>query len=80
MGSTLYEDQDFQVMSLPRLAFAASIIMYICAWIGDQFFKYRFDHFDALVGAIGACGASYVGKKYIEGRKTNNGDSKQDDS
>lgn len=64
--STCYEDSNFQVMSLPRLAFFTSICMFVSAWIAEQFFGRPFEHFDSLVAAIGACGASYVGKKFID--------------
>lgn len=66
MLSTCYEDQEYEVMSLPRLAFFAAICMFIIAWVAEQFFGKPFDHFDSLVNAIGVCGASYVGKKFAD--------------
>lgn len=66
---TLYDDNDFQQISLPRVVFALSCLCVIISWIGDQFLKYEFKNFTQLVAwCVGNAGA-YVGKKYIEGGK-----------
>ena len=66
MLSTCYEDQDFNVMSLPRLAFFLSIMLMVLCTIAEQFFGFAFSHYAELVGFVGASAASYVGKKYAD--------------
>ena len=66
MLSTCYEDQDFKVMSLPRLAFFVSIWLMVGSTIAEQFFGFAFSHYGELVGFVGASGASYVGKKFAD--------------
>jgi hypothetical protein len=66
MASTCYEDQDFKVMSLPRLAFFISIWLIVFSTIAEQIFKYPFSHYTELLGFLGASATSYVSKKYID--------------
>ena len=66
MASTLYEDQNYEVMSLPRLAFFVSIWLMVGSTIAEQFFGFAFSHYGELVGFVGASGASYVGKKFAD--------------
>ena len=66
IASTCYEDQDFKVMSLPRLAYFTSIVMFLVCTLAEVFGGYKVQHYDILVGFVTAAGATYVGKKYID--------------
>ena len=66
---TLYDDTEFEAMSLPRVIFFLSAICVIVAWVSAQFFHYTFTDFTILVGWASGNGATYVGKKFVEGRR-----------
>ena len=73
--STLYDDNNFKIMSLPRVILAVSSICVVTAWISNQFYKIPFDHFSELITWFGVCAGGYVAKKFIDNRGKNcNGD------
>jgi hypothetical protein len=74
LTSTLYDDQNFQVMSLPRVALATSVICVIVAWVSDQFFGFKYANLSALIGWCGINAGAYVGKKFADNGKQNNND------
>ena len=66
LASTLYDDQDFKVMSLPRFNFFFSGLCICVSWIAMQFLGYNFEHFGLLIAWNGASGGSYMVKKFTE--------------
>ena len=66
MASTCYEDQRYEVMSLPLLAFFISIWLMVVATVAEQFFGHPFSHYGELVAFVGTSAASYVGKKFTD--------------
>lgn len=69
---TLYDDFEFNCMSLIRVAFAVAIICTLVAWISQQFHGYKFDDFSELVKLDIALAALYGVKKWT-GRNNNDG-------
>lgn len=66
---TLYDDNDFQQISLPRVVFAMSCICVIISWIADQFFEFKYSNMTQLVAWSTANASAYAVKKYVEGSK-----------
>ena len=66
LALTLYDDFDFQYISLPRIAFATSIIAVVISWIADQFFGLKYAQFGSLVAWCTACGGAYAAKKFAD--------------
>lgn len=69
--STLYDWEDtthMAYLSLPRLMFFVSGSLIFVAYIRDHFFGVAFEHYGELVAFFSACGVSYVGKKFMQGR------------
>ena len=88
--STLYDDQGFKIMSLPRFFCFGMFSAVIAAWIFEQCMKMPFEHFAELTGAFGIAMGGYVGKKIAErpmkvggdinaGRNKNGGNDSPDD-
>lgn len=71
LATTLYDDFDFQFMSLPRVGLGVSIFMVFVSWIAQQFYGYKFEYFPQLVQLVIALVAGYVGKKIVERGKDN---------
>jgi hypothetical protein len=67
---TVYDDFKFKYMSLPRLVFAVSVVVTIVAWIADQFFGLKFDHFSDLINWTMASAAAYGVKKFVDKGRT----------
>ena len=66
---TLYDDNDFQQISLPRVVFMLSTICVITAWVSDQFFGFKYANMTQLVAWSTASAGAYAAKKYIDGGK-----------
>ena len=66
LWATLYDDQEYKVISLPRVVFALSVIMVAIAWIADQFFDFRYANMTQLVGFSTANAAAYAAKKFAD--------------
>ena len=50
LWATLYDDQEYEVISLPRVVFALSVLMVLVAWVADQFFGFEYKNMTQLVG------------------------------
>lgn len=66
LWATLYDDQEYKVISLPRVVFALSVIVVIVAWIADQFFSFEYKNMTQLVGFSTANAAAYAAKKFAD--------------
>lgn len=69
---TLYDDFEFNYISLPRVVFAVASICVVISWVGNQFFGYKFDGFTQLVGWATTSAAAYGVKKYVDSRAASN--------
>lgn len=69
LAATLYDDNNFQQISLPRVVFALSCICVIIAWICDQFLSMKYANMTQLVGWSTANAGAYAVKKIVEGGK-----------
>lgn len=67
--ATLYDDNNFQQISLPRVIFALSCICVIIAWICDQFMGLKYANMTQLVVWSTANATAYGVKKCVEGGK-----------
>ena len=67
--STLYDDNEFQVMSMPRVWCAISGLCVVIAWVAEQFYFLKFSAWVQLVSWATACLAAYGVKKYTEKSK-----------
>lgn len=63
---TIYDDTEFQAMSLPRLVFFLMSVAVIVSWVGEQFFGCPFKYFDQLVVMDVAAGGWYATKKWVD--------------
>ena len=63
---TLYDDNDFQQISLPRVVFALSCLCVLIAWIADQFFGFKYANMTQLVAWSTANAGAYAVKKYVD--------------
>lgn len=71
--STLYDWEDtthMAYLSLPRLMFFVSGCLILVAYIRDHFYGIPFLHYGELVAFFSACGVSYVGKKFMQGKSS----------
>jgi hypothetical protein len=66
LASTCYDDQDFRVMSLPRVAFGISVVAVLVVTGVEQLGRRPFGHYEALTAWCLGLGATYVGKKWID--------------
>lgn len=66
---TLYDDNDFQQISLPRVVFAISCFCVIFAWVADQFFDFKYSNMTQLVAWSTANAGAYAVKKFVDGGK-----------
>jgi hypothetical protein len=64
--STLYDDNQFKLMSMPRVWCAISGLCVIAAWISEQYFGLKFAGWTQLVAWAIACLGAYAAKKYVE--------------
>jgi hypothetical protein len=71
LWATLYDDQEYMVISLPRTAFALSIVVFCTAWIADQFFGFEYKNMNQLLGFVTTCGGAYAAKKFVDGKGGN---------
>lgn len=69
LAATLYDDNDFQQISLPRVIFALSCVCVVIAWICDQFIGLKYANMTQLVVWSTANAGAYAAKKYVEGGK-----------
>jgi hypothetical protein len=69
VARTLYDDNDFKLISLPRVVFAISCICVIISWIADQFFEFKYSNMTQLVAWSSANAGAYAVKKYVDGGK-----------
>lgn len=72
--STLYDDQEFKIMSLPRFFCFGMFTAVIAAWFFEQCLRMPFEHYAELTGAFGIAMGGYVGKKIAERPIKNGGD------
>lgn len=72
--STLYDDQEFKIMSLPRFFCFGMFSAVIAAWIFEQCMRMPFEHYAELTGAFGIAMGGYVGKKIAERPAKNGGE------
>ena len=68
LWATLYDDQEYRVISLPRVVFSLSVVAVIVAWIAEQFFGLEYKSMGQLVAFSGANAAAYAAKKYVDGK------------
>ena len=68
--STVYDDYQFQYMSMPRVWCAISGICIVIAWIAEQFYGLKFTGWTQLVSWGTACLGAYAVKKYTDKEKT----------
>ena len=68
LWATLYDDQEYRVISLPRVVFSLSVVADIVAWIADQFFGLEYKSMGQLVAFSGANAAAYGVKKYVDSK------------
>ena len=66
LWATLYDDQEYEVISLPRVVFALSVLMVLVAWVADQFFGFEYQNMTQLVGFSTASAAAYAAKKFAD--------------
>ena len=66
LASTLYDDQEFRVMSLPRVAFLVSVVAVLAATGVEQFGGLPCPHYEALTAWCLGLGATYAAKKWID--------------
>jgi len=66
LTATLYDDQEYKVISLPRVVFAISVGCVIVAWITDQFLGFKYSNMSQLTQWSMANAAAYAAKKYCE--------------
>ena len=66
LWATLYDDQEYRVISLPRVVFALSVLMVLTAWIADQFLGYEYKNMTQLVAFSTTNAAAYGVKKYVD--------------
>lgn len=66
LWATLYDDQEYEVISLPRVVFALSVLMVLVAWVADQFFGFEYKNMTQLVGFSTASAAAYAAKKFAD--------------
>ena len=71
LWATLYDDQEYKVISLPRVVFAISVVAVIVAWIADQFLGFEYKSMSQLVAFSGANAAAYGVKKYVDSKGGN---------
>jgi len=64
--STLYDDNDFKIMSAPRIWGWLSCLTVVEACIGEQYFGFKFSGWTQLVAWATACLGAYGVKKYID--------------
>ena len=64
LALVVYDDLEFQAMSLPRIAAVVVTIVVLISWAAEQFFDLPYEHFDALAGVCGGIWASYAFKKW----------------
>lgn len=63
---TLYDDTEFQAMSLPRLVFFLMSVAVLVSWVGEQFFGFKFPYFDDMITMNVAAGGWYAAKKWVD--------------
>lgn len=78
LASTLYDDQNFKFMSLPRILFAISSFCIVIAWLCDQFFGFKFANLSILTAWSGICAGAYGFKKFADNGKPQNNSNKGD--
>ena len=66
LASTVYDDQEFRVMSLPRMAFLVSVVAVLAATGAEQFGGLPCPHYEALTAWCLGLGATYAAKKWID--------------
>ena len=66
LASTLYDDQEFRTMSLPRVAFLVSVLAVLAATGAEQFGGLPCPHYEALTAWCLGLGATYAAKKWID--------------
>ena len=66
LASTVYDDQEFRVMSLPRIAFLVSVLTVLVVTGVEQFAGLPFGHYEALTAWCLGLGATYAAKKWID--------------
>ncbi len=71
LWATLYDDQEYKVISLPRVVFALSVLMVAIAWVADQFCGLEYKNMTQLVGFSTANAAAYAAKKFVDGKGGN---------
>lgn len=64
--STMYDDNEFKIMSAPRVWGWVSCLAVVAAWIAEQFFGLKFSGWTQLVSWAVACLGAYGVKKYSE--------------
>ena len=72
--STLYDDQEYKYMSLPRFFCFCLFLAVMIAWILEQCAGWAFEHYAELTGAFGIAMGGYVGKKIAERPAKNGGE------
>ena len=66
LASTVYDDQEFRVMSLPRVSFMVSVLTVLVVTGVEQFAGLPFAHYEALTAWCLGLGATYAAKKWID--------------
>lgn len=66
LWATLYDDQEYRVISLPRVVFSLSVVAVIVAWIAEQFFDFKYANMGQLTNFSIANAAAYAAKKFAD--------------
>lgn len=69
---TMYDDQEYKVMSLPRVSCVVSGICVIISWIADQFLGIKYGDIALLIGWNTTSFGAYAVKKYVNTKTENN--------
>jgi len=64
--TTVYDDFNFQFMSLPRGAFFLSIFCVVISWYAQQFLGFKFEYFPELIKWALGCMAAYGVKIFVK--------------
>lgn len=69
---TMYDDNEFKSMSLPRVSCLISGLCVIISWIADQFFGIKYGDIALLIGWNTTSFGAYAVKKFVNTKIGNN--------
>lgn len=65
--TTLYDEDGY--LSMPRLFCFTAFVLFVVAWVAEQFLPQELRHFTELTAFFSVAMGSYVGKKMSDARK-----------